>query len=248
MIADLLERGDGREHHRLLASESMLHSLRLEELAVEVLLKVRQADADDFHNLRRKVVTQHLVGAAQNERLHEMAKLGATLAAKFAVGVAAVRLAPSQYRDLVPAPKLRDRAKHARVREVNHGVELVEFVLHRCARQQHTAATRQLHQRLVCCRLSIFQPMRLVTDEQITRGGGTWTALPGSGEEGGRIVLLLHAASKESLVVNAECLVRQDHHLVYSLRVDEVADGTHDETLGRLAQRQRFDVYLLVPC
>ena len=167
VVAQLLQARDRREDHGGFASRDRLGSLLGEEVAVNHLLQRRELAADDLDDFRREVLGEDGVGAPQDEFVDELGELPVSLLRERQLLVRGVRLAPVEDRLFKLFVKLAARAQQTGVAKVNHGVKLVEVVLHRGAAQHDPPQARHGPERLVRQRVTVLQPVRLVADDQV---------------------------------------------------------------------------------
>ena len=203
----------------LLAGQQVVELLGLDELVVHLGLLGRGAAADVLHELGRQVLGVERVAALEDELVDNGGQLFLQRGGLGNRCGRGVWLSRGQNGPLVALLELGEAAEHARVAKVDHVEELLELVLHRRARQQHTLLGREQVERLGNARVGVFELVRLVADEQVAQR----LARDHFGHLGG---------GEQRLIV-ALLVVRDDEHGLATV-VDEVLDGLLGVLLDRV--------------
>eukprot|EP00968_Pinguiococcus_pyrenoidosus_P028905 scaffold8185_cov239-Pinguiococcus_pyrenoidosus.AAC.2 len=167
MVAELHQRPDDGQHVLLAPSHDVLHGFRRQHLLVDARLQVRDPAADDLDQLRGQELRVQRVLAPQDELVDDLRHLVLAVLHLLHLRIGRVGLSALQNRALEAPAELGRRAQHLGIGEVDHGVELLQIILHRRAGQQEAPPAGERRQGLGRGRLRVFEAMGLVADEHV---------------------------------------------------------------------------------
>ena len=94
VVAQLLQRGDGGEHHRVLSRERRLRRLGFQKVSVQLALQRTHATAHNFHHLRGEMFRQDGVRAPEDELVDELGEFGVAVLGELKLRLGRVRFPP----------------------------------------------------------------------------------------------------------------------------------------------------------
>ena len=140
MIRELHEHLNGRQTIHLLAIDHMLQVLGTDKMLVHVLLNVREIATDDLHELGRQMLRVQGIDASENKVVDDPTHVVLNLHHFSFLRIGCVGFAAAENGKESLATKVFWCAENAGIGKVDHGVELLQIVLHGCAGEQNAAS------------------------------------------------------------------------------------------------------------
>lgn len=168
MITKLHEHLNRTETVDLLAVENMLHVLARDQVLIHVLLDLCQLTANHLNQLWGKVLCIQGVDATQYEFIDSFAHIILDIHHLSLLRLCRIGLSSTKNGKEHFLPEFFLSTKNSRIREVDHGEELLQVVLHRGTGKKDSAfdwKRSESHGSLV---FTVLQTVCLVTHQEIT--------------------------------------------------------------------------------
>jgi hypothetical protein len=140
-------------------------------MLIHILLDLGQVATHDLYELGREMLRIQSVDTTQDKIVHGGTHVVLDLHHFALLSIGSVRLATAENRKERLPTKFFGRPENARIGKVDHGVKLLQIILHGCSGQQDTSFDGK---RVECPRrlvITVLESMSFVTDQEIAAIG-----------------------------------------------------------------------------